>query len=65
MPIRPDLKALYPPHWAELSQQVRFERAGGRSQRCHLLHGHAYHLMQRRLTYRPRLALGDFFEGPY
>jgi len=34
MPIRPDLRPLYPPHWCELSSHVRFERAGGRCQRC-------------------------------
>lgn len=34
MPIRPELKPLYPPNWRELSRQVRFERAGGRCQRC-------------------------------
>jgi hypothetical protein len=34
MPIRRELRPLYPPHWRELSQQVRFERAGGRCLRC-------------------------------
>ena len=41
MPIRPELRPLYPPHWRELSSQVRFVRAGGRCQRCgrpHLAH---------------------------
>ena len=38
MPIRPELRALYPPHWRELSSQVRFERAGGRCQRCRRPH---------------------------
>ncbi|MFT8366602.1 MAG: hypothetical protein ABF623_12215 [Gluconobacter cerinus] len=139
MPIRRELKALYPPNWPELSRQARFERAGGMCQRCgrphgqtlqvlpggrwkhpetghwfngrgrpvappdliallqtrqtkvvlaaahlnhdptvnrlrnlralcqrcHLLHDRVYHLAQRRLTFRRRLALGDFFEGPY
>ena len=27
MPIRPELRPLYPPHWRELSSHVRFERA--------------------------------------
>jgi len=27
MPIRPELRPLYPPHWLELSSHVRFERA--------------------------------------
>jgi hypothetical protein len=30
MPIRPELRPLYPPHWRELSSHVRFERAGDR-----------------------------------
>ena len=30
MPIRPELRPLYPPHWRELSQRVRFKRAGGK-----------------------------------
>ncbi|MBF0857555.1 hypothetical protein HKD20_13870 [Gluconobacter oxydans] len=34
-------------------------------QRCHLLHDRMYHLAQRRLTLRRRLALGDLFEGLY
>jgi hypothetical protein len=34
MPIRPEFRRLYPPHWAELSRRVRFERAGGRCQGC-------------------------------
>ncbi len=34
MPIRAELRPLYPPHWRELSRRVRFERAGGRCQGC-------------------------------
>ncbi len=34
MPIRPELRPLYPPHWRELSSHVRFERAEGRCERC-------------------------------
>jgi hypothetical protein len=34
MPIRPELRPLYPPHWRDLSAHVRFERAGGRCQCC-------------------------------
>ena len=139
MPIRRDLRPLYPADWRELSRQVRFERAGGRCQRCgrrhgetirvlpdgrwfdvraktwrngrgrparwpdleeairmretrvvlaaahldhdpqhnkwdnlkslcqrcHLIHDRAYHLAQRRITYRLRYALGDLFLGVY
>ena len=139
MPIRPELRPLYPPHWRELSRRVRFERAQGHCQacqrphlvqlrclpdgrwfdegtntwrdrrgrdarwpdlvdatrlrttrvvlaaahldsnpsnnrlanlralcqRCHMLHDRPHHLAQRRLTYRRRWAMGDFFLGPY
>ena len=34
MPIRPELRPLYPPHWRELSRRVRFERAKGKCQGC-------------------------------
>jgi hypothetical protein len=34
MPIRLELRPLYPPHWRELSSRVRFELAEGRCQRC-------------------------------
>jgi hypothetical protein len=34
MPIRPELRPLYLPHWRQLSSHVRFERAGGKCQRC-------------------------------
>jgi hypothetical protein len=34
MPIRRELRPLYPPHWRELSSHIRFERAEGRCQRC-------------------------------
>jgi hypothetical protein len=34
MPIRRELRPLYPPDWRELSRQVRFETAQGRCQRC-------------------------------
>lgn len=39
MPIRPDLRSLYPAHWRELSWRVRFERAGGVCQGCGRPHG--------------------------
>ena len=29
MPIRAELRPLYPPDWPELSRRIRFERAGG------------------------------------
>lgn len=34
MPIRADLKPLYPPEWPALSRHIRFEIAGGRCQDC-------------------------------
>lgn len=39
MPIRPDLRPLYPPDWPEISRRIRFERAGGRCERCDRQHG--------------------------
>lgn len=38
MPIRPEFRPLYPPDWPELSRRIRFERAGGRCQRCRRPH---------------------------
>jgi hypothetical protein len=34
-------------------------------QRCHMLHDRPHHLVQRWITYRRRLAVGDLFLGPY
>ncbi len=34
MPIRPELRALYPPDWPEISARIRFERAGNRCEWC-------------------------------
>ena len=34
-------------------------------QRCHMIHDRNYHLAQRWITYRRRLAFGDLFLGPY
>jgi hypothetical protein len=34
MPIRRELRDLYPAHWRELSRRVRFERAHGMCQGC-------------------------------
>jgi hypothetical protein len=34
-------------------------------QRCHMFHDRPHHLMQRRITYLLRRALGDLFFGPY
>jgi hypothetical protein len=39
MPIRPDLKSLYPADWPEISHRIRFERAGGRCEICRRPHG--------------------------
>ena len=34
MPIRPELLALYPPDWPEISHRIRFERAGSCCEWC-------------------------------
>jgi hypothetical protein len=39
MPIRPELRHLYPSHWRQLSRRVRFERAKGVCQTCGRPHG--------------------------
>lgn len=39
MPIRPELRWLYPPDWSQISRHVRFERAQGRCQVCGRPHG--------------------------
>ena len=39
MPIRRELRDLYPTHWRELSKRVRFERAQGLCQGCGRPHG--------------------------
>ena len=43
MPIRRDLRWLYPIDWPQLSRQVRFVRAGGRCERCGRPHGRTVH----------------------
>ena len=39
MPINPNLRPLYPPDWRELAARIKFERAGGRCERCGRPHG--------------------------
>ena len=34
MPIRRELRSLYPPNWKELSRRVRFDRARGLCEVC-------------------------------
>jgi len=34
-------------------------------QRCHLIHDAPHHLVQRRITFLMRRAIGDLFSGPY
>ena len=34
MPIRPELRALYPPDWPQISARIRFERAANRCEWC-------------------------------
>ena len=46
MPIRRELRDRYPPHWPELSKRVRFERAGGRCQRCGRPHGQVVRVLR-------------------
>jgi hypothetical protein len=39
MPIRRDLRPLYPRNWQEISRDIRFVRAGGRCEGCGRPHG--------------------------
>ena len=39
MPIRPELKPLYPRNWKAISASVRFGRARGRCETCARPHG--------------------------
>lgn len=39
MPIRQELRRLYPSHWRDLSRRVRCDRAGGVCQTCGRPHG--------------------------
>jgi hypothetical protein len=39
MPIRAEMRDLYPRDWPEISRRVRFERAGGVCQGCGRPHG--------------------------
>ena len=39
LPIRPELRPFYPANWKTLSEEIRFERAGGRCQGCKRPHG--------------------------
>jgi len=55
MPIRRELRPLYPPHWRELSLRVRFERAGGVCQRCGRQHGAAIRCLPDGRWFDPEL----------
>jgi hypothetical protein len=39
MPIRPEMRGLYPNDWLQISRRVRFERAAGMCQGCGRPHG--------------------------
>jgi hypothetical protein len=39
MPIRPENLPFYPIDWVQLSESVRFRRAGGRCEGCGIAHG--------------------------
>jgi hypothetical protein len=54
MPIRPDLRNLYPAHWSELSRKVRFERAGGVCEDCGRPHGEEVRALADGCWYDPK-----------
>jgi hypothetical protein len=55
MPIRRELRPLYPRNWPELSRRIRFERAGGECERCHRPHGMELRCLPDGRWYDPRL----------
>jgi hypothetical protein len=55
MPIRRELRHLYPQHWRELSRRVRFERAGGECERCGRPHGAVLRVLPDGRWFDPRL----------
>jgi hypothetical protein len=55
MPIRPELRPLYPPDWPELSRRVRFERAAGECERCRRPHGMQLRCLPDGRWFDPRL----------
>lgn len=54
MPINPDLKSLYPANWNQISYRIRFERAGGKCERCGIEHN-AYRSGEGVVVYDPDL----------
>ena len=54
MPIRAELRPLYPPNWAELSRRVRFERAGGACECCRRPHGQVIRCLPDGRWFDPR-----------
>ena len=55
MPIRPELRPLYPPDWRERSRRVRFGRAGGECERCRRPHGMELRCLPDGRWFDPRL----------
>ena len=55
MPIRPELRPLYPPDWPELSRRIRFGRAGGECERCKRPHGAVLRCLPDGRWYDPRV----------
>ena len=57
MPIRPELRPLYPPNWRALSWQVRFEQGRGRCQACGRPHGHTLRCLPDGRWFDPAAAI--------
>ena len=58
MPIRPELRPLYPRHWTELSRRIRFARADGHCERCGRRHGAVLRVLPDGRWLIPRAGLG-------
>src|SRR5574340_1467892 len=55
MPIRAELRSLYPRDWPERSRRVRSERAGGECERCRRPHGLELRCLPDGRWFDPRL----------
>lgn len=78
MPIKPENRERYPDDWPEISQRIRFERAGGQCEcegecghdhggRCEARHGEAHPVTQSKVilttAHRHHAAIEDVADG--
>jgi hypothetical protein len=59
------LAAAHIDHDPRINGDNQYDRVASWCQRCHLLHDKKFHQIRRKITYRSRYAVGDFFMGSY